>query len=301
MTGPAVRLHAGAVGSVIDCLEAAFAAATSLAFRRSSTTRGRQPDWLREATRFGLAGVTRDGGEAAVVRLRVPRLGEAAKALYRQPSLFGDDLPDEDATGLDVLGDIIHEVRDRDGGNDEVDLNMLRRLRLFGPSLDRGIGTVELEVRDQAKVDRDLVQISKELSDQTPGSRRVRVTGRLDMLCDSDNLFRLVLPDGEVVRGIWMPGEIPNLGPMLRQEVTVDGVAAFRPSGQLLRVDAEAMVPAREQDAFFAEVPRPEWPKLRPEDWRRPQTPQRNMRNVMGQWPGDESDEEIIRALEEMS
>lgn len=272
-----------------------------MAFRRTSTTRGRRPAWLRAATEVALVGVDRDGDDAAIVQLRSPRLGEAAKPLFDQKWLFDDDRPDEDATGFDLLGKTISDIRDGDAANDDVDLGMLKRLSAFSQPLDREVESVELELLDRPTVDQHLVDLSKALSDQTPPDRRVRITGRLDMLSNSDSLFRLLLPDDRTIRGTWKPGGVSRLRTMLGEDIVIDGTAVFRPSGKLLRVDAEAMNVAQPSDRLFESLPQPliGGPPL--SSYLRPQTTKRGMHNVMGQWPGDESDEEIIRALEEMS
>src|SRR5690606_12691680 len=82
----------------------------------------------------------------------------------------------------------------------------------------------------------------------------------------------------------------------------VSGLVRYRPSGAVLRIEAEHLAPATEEDAAA-------WSKLpgaleAAEDVRslwRPQGPRSGLAKIFGRWPGEETDEEIERFLAELS
>jgi hypothetical protein len=82
--------------------------------------------------------------------------------------------------------------------------------------------------------------------------------------------------------------------------VIVNGTVAFRPSGSVLRIDAEAVDPASSTDLFFSKLPGPSNRMLRRPQFLHPQTAAAGMHAVFGHWPGDENDVEVLRTLEEI-
>jgi hypothetical protein len=132
--------------------------------------------------------------------------------------------------------------------------------------------------------------------------QRVRIAGKVDEIRYSDRAFTLILQSGEQIRGVLAEGEPEALTPFFGKLAVVDGVAQFRPSGSVLHLDAALLQPASEQDlALWSETPRPLFAPLDLRELMRPQRPTTGINAIIGAWPGDETDEEIFRMLEEMS
>jgi hypothetical protein len=125
----------------------------------------------------------------------------------------------------------------------------------------------------------------------------------LDSLRHSNRTFEIVLPGGERVRGVLAAesGEIAAVGPQLGSPVTVEGTAKFRPSGRLLRLDADWISTLSDDAALWSGPPRPLFAPLGPVDLRVPQGARSGVAAIFGQWPGDESEEEIEALLRELS
>ena len=70
------------------------------------------------------------------------------------------------------------------------------------------------------------------------------MTGRLDVMGASQGVLKLDVRPGEIVTALW-EGEEPveTLREFFNRDVVVEGVGVFRPSGSLLRVDADAIAP----------------------------------------------------------
>jgi hypothetical protein len=150
----------------------------------------------------------------------------------------------------------------------------------------------------RGQIDSDVVVAASELSAVTPTPRRVRVTGRLDVMGASQGVLKLDVRAGEIVTAVW-EGEEPvdTLREFFNRDVMVEGVGVFRPSGSLLRVDADAIVAASSQDEFFRRVPsaiaRRDYHKLA-----RLRAGEKSAYAQLRGWlPGEESDEEFNTAV----
>lgn len=153
----------------------------------------------------------------------------------------------------------------------------------------------------RAIFDRRVVESARGLSRLTPQPRQVRVTGVLDMLRASTQTFAIELQNGETVRGTFLHGEIETLKDLFKQNVTVLGKAVFRPSGHLLRIDADELFPAEQQDSFFSRIPAPIPRKLESAQQYKGVQQTQGIAAIFGKWPGNETDDEISEALNEIS
>ncbi len=92
------------------------------------------------------------------------------------------------------------------------------------------------------------------------------------MVRHSTRSFGLILDGGEEIRGILIEGTSEVLRGYFGKDITVLGKAIYRPSGTLLRVDASEILPVVEG----------------------------GVASFFGSWPGEETDRELLQALEEV-
>ncbi len=129
--------------------------------------------------------------------------------------------------------------------------------------------------------------------------QRVRVVAKLTAIRADDRTLRLALESGQEVDGFLVKGLVEQLETLRNQSITIDGTAVFLPSGQLVRVEAEAFRVATDADRFFNKLP-----KVTNLPSTLFATGLRNaaaLREIFGRWPGDETDEQIEAALGEIS
>lgn len=137
--------------------------------------------------------------------------------------------------------------------------------------------------------------------ESAPPPERVIVTGWLDSITASKRSFQLKLSSGRTLRGILPPREPSEYAPLFAKRVVVDGVAHFRPSGAVATIVAGHIQLATPKDDVWDQMPRPQ-PRsldevLAPEEV----SPYRNpVDAVWGKWPGDETIEELMEALEKV-
>jgi hypothetical protein len=77
----------------------------------------------------------------------------------------------------------------------------------------------------------------------------------------------------------------------------VSGVAKFRPSRALFRIDADRIEPATGDASLWSRAPTPIFRELDGRKLSVPQGPRSGVSAIWGQWPGDESDAEFNDAL----
>jgi len=295
------------VGSVMALIGSAAREATSMRFRHASKVRGRGPDWLREATDLNPVGIQDAGDHSKIVIIDAPALGVAATEMYENKGLF-DSFPSVHETALDVLSQTVGVIAARDPASEWYDTDLLKRMEKFRPLLKRqgasGIGLATLngagiETLPTATIDQATIDAAASLHRQSPKERRVRISGKLDMLRDSDRAFDLLLADGTRIRGVW-EDDLGAIIQLLRKQVVVDALAVFRPSGSLLRIEAGGMEEAADEDLYFSKMPKPAPNRMDLRALHQTQAAHTGLSAIYGKWPGAESEAQLLAALKDL-
>jgi len=206
-------------------------------------------------------------------------------------------------SSLDLLEDSLEDALEGRADSDRYDPPLMATLEGFGRLARYGVEEIQVINGRTLRIDRRGIEAIRSLRSRTPQDRRVMVAGKLETIRHSDRAFTLVLSSGEVLRGIATeqidPSELANL---FGKSVLVSGYAKLRPSGGPLRIEAELIAPASASDvAVFSGAPTPLLQALDARDLRRPQDSKSGVAAIFGKWPGDETDEEVLAALAELS
>jgi hypothetical protein len=297
------KVPSQALGEMLKTLPNALRYSIRMAFEGRSRAPGKWPGWLASAADVRFVG--HSGEDETVLHFEVPPLGEAAAKIYEQGELWANR-PDPADSAFDLLADVIAEVGARNEDSQKFDKPLLNQVARFRP-LACGTFT-EMAVTGQrhtagnpAVLTPAVIDIARSFSSEIPQPRRVRIAGKLDMLRASTQAFGLIIEGGEEVPGVFVRGDIGELAPLFQKEVLVLGKAVYRPSGRLLRIDAETMTLAAAADHFFSQIPRPRRKKFDLREIVNEQAHKKGIAAILGKWPGDESDEEIEHVLKELS
>lgn len=307
MHGRAVR-SGGAVpaaaGAVLTHLGNSLHGAVDMAFRRASGA-GRRQSWLRTAGQADFKHGEKTGAEEMSLYFESRPFGEVAEEYFAQPMLFADG-PRRDDTPFDVLADTVSDVLNKRTNSERYDFGLLKRFqRLRASVFDKDVTELVISGHRIApaapcRIQPVFASLAKELFLQTPIPARVRVAGKLDMVQASTLAFELLLPHGERVRGVWKGEEFETLRRLANTEIVASGMAIYRPSGGLLRVDADSLAPQRSGDGFFATVPVPTGGNLDLKSLVREQKRLGGIAAMWGKIAAEESDEEFMAAVAEM-
>jgi hypothetical protein len=118
--------------------------------------------------------------------------------------------------------------------------------------------------------------------------------GDLETVRASDAAFVLKLDDGRELPCLLVGCPVEELARLLNRRVLAFGTAERSAEGDLLRLDVDGYLP-NDGSPFFRSLPPWQWTAEEKEEMAR------RLGNVMGKWPGVETDEEIDKALRELS
>lgn len=272
-----------------------------MALEGTSASVGAPPAWLERASDIRTLGFSGKAG-VSILHVKAPKLGDAAPTLFEQQSFWPTPAsPDE--TAVQVIARIARAVRQQEAGSDLYDRPLLKHLSSWGGLFRHELKSVEFSDCGPASVafsqiDAQVTASAQTLSDQTPLPRQVRVVGKLDMVRHSTRSFGLILDGGEEIRGVLIDGTSEVLQDYFGKDITVLGKAIYRPSGALLRIDASEISPVIEGRQAFSKVPASLMQGRRPE--RRLPSSKSAVGSFFGSWPGEETDQELLQALEEI-
>ncbi len=277
-----------------------------MALRNRSTAHGRRPAWLERAADIRFA--DHQGNGETTLYFEAPTLGEAAPEIYAQNTFFPEMRPDPTDTGFDLLGDVLFEVDQGNADSQQFDPALLKRIAHFQSVFDRRSPFKEFEIttrhargRHWVKVNPATIESANSLLGRTPAPQRVRIAGQLDGLEASTQRFSVLLDSGEQVTGVFSDDQMDAMQKLWRHRVLVLGTAVYRASGRLLRIEADAVKAGEHEPAIFSHMPAPSHTKLDHSKLHKPQGPRSGIAAIIGQWPGEETDEEIVGALEKLS
>lgn len=300
-----IRLPPHHLGYLLAELPPAVGQSIAMAIQNRSTVKGKKPKWLRRAADIRFIG--HQNGDGVTLHFEAERLGDAAPELFEQGTLFADLMPDADATGFDLLRDVLADIRSGNEDSDHFDTPLLSRVARFHKFFARGpfdaIVFPSRQDRESASVELNpaLIDSAKSLCGRTPIPQRVRLVGKLDGIEASTKRFSLVLDTGDKVPGVFADGQMDVMQRLWRERVLVLGSAIYRPSGRLLRIDAEEVRVGKNEPSLFSRMPISRTGKLDPTRMKQSQGPRSGMAAIAGTWPGEESDDEIEAALEQLS
>ena len=266
----------------------------------TSASVGARPAWLERASDIRTLGFSAKDGYS-ILHVKAPMLGEAAPQLFEQTSFWPSAASSED-TALQVIGNIARAVRGRETGSDLFDRGLLRHFSSWGGLFRNGLQSVEFHAGTPSgflsAINAQVATNAQGLSDETPSPRQVRVEGKLDMVRHSTRSFGLLLSDGTEVRGVLLNGSSEVLQGHFGKQITALGKAIYRPSGTLLRIDASEILAVEYGRQAFTKIPPSLTQSRKPE--RRMQSAKAGVAAFFGSWPGEESDRELLKALEEV-
>ncbi|MEL7500597.1 MAG: hypothetical protein AAFN77_23595 [Planctomycetota bacterium] len=267
-----------------------------------TSPRGRPPRWLELSSDIRFVGLS--GDDDTILHFEAPTLGEAAEDLYQQQELW-NTRPNPGDSCFDLFGDVINDVRSCKEDSQRFDSRLLKKFKRLGAALDCDYDSISIggnrTNENEAIITNEVVANAARMVQGTPSPNRVRVVGMLDMIRASTEAFAIKLDDGQEVAGVVSGGEVKGLPDLFQQRVLVLGMAVYRPSGSLLRIDAEQVSAANGEPSLWSRMPAPTKRKTDRTNIVQFQGPKSGLAAIIGKWPGDESDEDIDAALRQIS
>lgn len=292
------------IGPVLTHLHETLTDAVRMGFLHSSRARGRIPNILKAAAEVHYTRHSADGANATILHFEVAPFGEAAGELFKQ-RLFWEDGPRPEETAFELLAASLDDIAARRVESNRYDPGLLNRVRSYGRIVKRGLTYIALpdaKVTHPGRIDAGSVAAASDLASRIPESRRVRVMGRLDVMGASQCVLKIEPRPGVFVTALWEGASpVDTLREYFNRDVVIEGAGVFRPSGGLLRVDADAIAYASQQDEFFREVPSAPVIKEVVKEARLRPGEKSVYGAILDAIPPEESDEEFAAAVEALS
>ena len=291
---------AEAVGAILKQVSPMLRGAVLMAIQGRSRIKGSRPEWLSLASDIRFCEIS--GRDDTVLHFEVPTIGEAAPQFYEQKQIW-PTLPPPESTAFEILSSMVKDINAGERDSDRFDKPILSEVAGFHRILNGEFQEVVIDGKlhgEMTKINATTVRVSKELEFEVPESREVMIVGRLDMIRHSTKGFEVCLDDGDRVRGVLLEGEMESLSLLFNREVLVRGLAFYRPSGKLLRVDAREISEGSSAPRIFSKVPPPLDRKSHTSALKIRQRPGTGVGAFFGTWPGDETDEELLEALKKV-
>ncbi|HSN97240.1 MAG TPA: hypothetical protein VLS89_03045 [Candidatus Nanopelagicales bacterium] len=219
---------------VLDALVDGCQQATRLRLEGRSTAPGTVPAWLEQAASFLVLGIDTDE-----LVLDASPLGERIDDKQWRTHAFAD--VDPARSSLELLEDSLeHAIVGRED-SDRYDRHLIGTLESFGRLFQYGVDAIEVINGRTLRLDAAAVKEIRALRSRTPEDRQGTITGLLEMIQNSDRRFSLILPSGELVRGVATAPAIrsEHLHALFAKPVVVSGTIRYRPAGTVLRIEAE--------------------------------------------------------------
>lgn len=306
LSGPGVaadpqRLPGRLVSDLLEAVDRNAKGAVRLRLEGRSTAGGPVPGWVRRAARFDLVGLLTVGPGVVI---SAPVLREALAEKFTQETLFAD--PDADRSAISLMTEGLDAALHGRTDTEAYDDSLLHSFANFSAVLQHDVETVEIRNGNPnspcVTITPQGLQVVEQLHQATPQPRRVRIAGKLDAMRFSDRAFTLVLPTGKAIRGILADGDAEALTPFFGRMTLVSGFAHFRPSGALSRIEAEHIEVGSERDLkMWAAIPRPLEAALELNERSRGAAARSGLASIYGKWPGEETDEELLALLDDLS
>lgn len=286
-----------ALKELLDVLTEGTRGALRLQVEGRSFAPGASPKWLDEAADFQITGL---GKGSTIIDVETCSLAEAVPDKFQQLNLFRDHTTSAFSLFERSLMDAVKGKKD----SELYDELLLSRYAKFGSLLGKGIDSIQLS---NGKAGSPVVHIRKrelsklaDLQALTPRPQAVRISGRLETIRYSDKMFELITACGDRVRAVASaPFLHSKLTDLFGKDVTVEGVLVYRPSGSPLRIDASLVELSRDVDkTVWESLPLPGSQKQQFVEFHQTQGPKSGLNRIWGEWPGDETDEQVREALE---
>lgn len=287
------------IGPVLGRVRGTLLDSVRMGFLHSSHARGRIPACLQRAAEVRFIGHAAGQDDSTLLRFEVPQFGSVAAELFEQGQLWSSG-PKPEQTAFELLAESLHDVRNLARNSERFDHALLRRFAGYHGLLRHGLESITLPdagVAECERIDETLSAAAKSLFLETPPAKRVRLCGRLDLLGVSKRVMGLFLEDGAAVTAVWIADGFVDLASFLDKQVVIEGLAEFRPSGTLLRVDADAIRDAGAADASFSMLPLPEVRRSYQKMAASVRPGQKPYASIFGLIPGEESDEVFAAAV----
>lgn len=283
---------------ISDSIRKVSEGALQIRLRGISLTKGRKKISLKDALKVSLTGIK----EGSTVLCLESEKFEKTLEPY-QTDLFRweaqQQLPQQTPMSLFIKS--FQDAMNKDYEQDLLDKPLLRELKhLKNAFLNDGetliisnqnsLPELQLKKEDFKKI--------KVLEDEIPDPEPVILNGIVESLKYSKLKVQIKTKEGIVDGFLSEALSTDDIAPFWGKEITITGTVHYKPSGRSV-IEIERVFEAGEGDNYFSKKPKSETVEQQLERQIR-EKGGNQLAQIMGKWPGDETDEEFEQLLKEL-
>ncbi len=261
---------------------------------------GGNPSWLAESTNFTVTGLTQG---STVIQFKAPLLRDTTKNIFA-PEDFWLNPPGLEDTALDLVAYSIEDAGNDNSTGEYYDGYVLEAMRKLGRLTHKGEVRLELIPQGLARGkftwNKTVYQKLSNLKQSIPRPQTFIVSGRLDQTNYKGRYFYLSIDPNSKIFGRLQPEslDIEDLRHFWGKPATIEGMVHFKVDGKPRIIEARKICARSEGDELFEELPEIHPLFSKTEEIRAQSF---NIRDIFGTWPGDETIEELMATLKELS
>lgn len=275
--------------------------ALRLAIEGNSLKKGQPPQWLRDAVDFNILNI---GKGSTTISIEAPELIEVAAEQINQQNLWVN-LPEPSDTALTLWANAFNEATSEKYESEMYDKGLLASFISFNDFIDKYAQSIEVDSQfdrkiRNLKIDQFQLERVQKLTASIPESRKVILSGFIDVIEHFAGRFKLNLENGEKIQG-----EINRASMGLEvmrdywgKKVTIRGMADYKPNGKIRFVKADLIKPFEESEKLFEEYMMFEEPRELIYQVTKDKSGTSPLKEIWGKWPSEESVEEILKELD---
>jgi hypothetical protein len=253
---------------------------------------------VKKALEFRLRSISGNADNGTTLEIVCEQFSESLKSLQYELFRPGDDVLR--MTPMSLIIDAFRSAQHAAPEESDVDKPLLLSLLGFKKNFQNDTQQIFLSNRGSVPALRltkaDFAVITR-LGEAIPAPRNVIINGQLDEMKFSKGKLGVLTEKGFVHVFTNDDGMLHRLIDYLGKEVTMNGMAHYRPNGRLSFVEIQDFRQPGEGDRFFSRPPEvltarqqvlfqvKEGKELNP------------LNSIIGKWPGDETDEEFAELL----
>lgn len=277
--------------------------ALRLSVEGASTKRGRIPEWLKRSLEFTVTGIRKG---STILEIEAPKLLESAPTQVQQQDLWYTR-PNPEDTAISIFSKSVIEATSGNMESKYYDQGVLDSLLASKPLFDAYVDEVEITSQEKPQVSfnlkrDDLINISK-LQKSMREPQAVIISGIFNLIEHAERRFQLVQEDGHKIFGRAESRLISDddMKEFWGKKVTIRGMAYYSPSGKIRLIDGQVIKSFEPGEQVFERISDLDIPMVITQRVEMVEASRRPLMDIWGKWPGEESIDDILSALKEIS
>jgi hypothetical protein len=263
-----------------------------------STEKGRKNDRITNAVKIHLSDLKKG---STILELECSSFNETLTG--QQGDVFNaeilEDLPTQ--TPMALVIESFREALNYKEETSHLDKGLLKKLKSFEKIFLSNDETITFankgSIPELSLQENDFKKI-QELEESIPEPQEIIVNGILDELKFSKLRVTIETAGGSISGILSDTFETEEISKYWGKNVTISGRAHYKPNGKMAFIYIEKVFEPSEADEYFSKVPKKETVEQQILRQQKQLKYSNHLNEIVGQWPGDESVEDILKDLD---